>query len=37
MENIPLSFKNELVAILQYFKSMKECEPFVSTIKGLII
>ena len=28
MENIPLSFENELVAIRQYFKSIKECEPF---------
>ena len=37
MEKIPLSFENELVTIRQYFKSMKECESFFSTIMGLII
>ena len=28
MENIPLSFENELVTICQHFKSIKEYEPF---------
>ena len=37
MENILLSFENELVTIRRYFKSIKECEPFFSTIRGLII
>ena len=34
MENIPLSFENELVTIRQYFKSMKECEPYFFYNKG---
>ena len=34
MENIPLSFANELVTICQYFKSVKECEPFFLYNKG---
>ena len=38
MGNILLSFENELVTICQYFKSMKECEPFsFSTMRDLIL